>query len=252
MYYLDMLAKRFCDECLTMRPVAHAHFIDDVCGQTFGQCARGSCTHRGSQPKSREGRAKDLRKLFVELTRQYVLVPPTEGGRDFIFGTLSFGCTFCGKAEKDPAHQYNPALSSTHMYRSPGRQNARKKLETFLNDIVPPIFNTDFVHHAEEFGHETGRIHMHLIIGYRGTVDTRVLRSMSAVWTDNNKNGFGFARLERLLSENGMDYIDKTFGYISKGEVDEMVITPISYVDMRERADGLQLSWQTGFEEQLV
>lgn len=226
----------YCKECKANRPEKHAHWKHDMCNRTLLRCDCG------------KEKKVDIFELFSQLVRRHVESSKTEKPVDYIFGTLSFGCTFCGGSEEGERHRYDPSLPRTHVYRSPGRQIARKKLETWLDDIAPPIFNIEAVYHAEEFGSANGRIHHHFCGRYSGTITARLLNSLAHRWSS-----YGFSRIERMLSFKGQAYISKTFGYVSKGQQDERTLTPISFIDMIARGDerDISLSSRDDFARQL-
>ena len=153
-------------------------------------------------------------------------------GKRFLFATLTFGCTRCGKAEDDDNHKNLP-MTSGHSYLKPGPQMGRKRFKKYWDDMNHVLIQTikdayvDVVYGAEERGASNLRLHYHSIVRMHGDVPDDVIRVFRDQWTS------GWSKIEWLTSpDRALAYVSE---YIAKTETGTLA-TPFFFFEYEPKS----------------
>lgn len=167
----------------------------------------------------------------ISLSRDGMMMP----GKRFLFATLTFGCTRCGKAEA--AHNLEALCGVTnpadHSYLKPGPQMGRKRFKKYWDDMNHVLIQTvkdsyvDVVYGAEERGTQNLRLHYHSIVRMHGDVPDDVIRVFRDQWTS------GWSKIEWLTSaDRALAYVSE---YIAKTETGTMA-TPFFFFEYEPKS----------------
>lgn len=156
-------------------------------------------------------------------------------GYQFVFATLTFGCTRCGGFIGQ-----HPDIG--HIYLQPGPQSGRKRYKKYWDEMNSELvkYNSyvDVVYGAEERGSFNGRLHYHAIVRLHGELPDNTLNVMKDAWRAQDsilKKGhpYGWVKIEWLTSpERALAYVSK---YIAKTGSDQQA-TPFFFFEYEPKS----------------